>query len=158
MVALCQLRTSEPRCIIYGLFTRTVSVSVSATVSVYVYHCINGNGPFDGQNGLGTHSNCQTDRHYTYNVNLTDTVTDTDTETVTGGTYNQALMPPKYYSEKQYLKVTVTTLCERVADYGKHLLIAALFSLADLKGAPGTPPRGQILSISCSFWGKKMAK
>ena len=36
------------------LFTRTVSVSVS----VKVYHCVNGNGPFDGQNGFQTHSYC----------------------------------------------------------------------------------------------------
>ena len=36
-----------------GLFTRTVSVSVS--VSLKVYHCVNGDGPFDGQNGFCTH-------------------------------------------------------------------------------------------------------
>ena len=65
-----------------GLFTRTVSVSVSITISIKVYDRVNGNGPFDRENGLRTHSYCQTDRHHVHNVNLTETVTDTETETV----------------------------------------------------------------------------
>ena len=36
----------------YVSFTRTVSV----TVPVTVLHCVNGDGPFDGQIGFGTHS------------------------------------------------------------------------------------------------------
>ena len=60
---------------IKGLFTRNVSVKI--------YHCINGNGLFDGQNGFGTHSDCQTDHHRTNSVTLTEAVKDTDTETVT---------------------------------------------------------------------------
>ena len=69
--------------IIKGMFTHTVSVSTCVTVSVKVYHCVNGNRLFDTENGFGTHSNCQTDHHYTHNVNLTETVTDMDTEMAT---------------------------------------------------------------------------
>ena len=65
-----------------GLFTWTFSMYVSASVSVKVYHCANGNGPFDGQNGFRIHSDCQTNRHYIHNVNLTEMVMDTETETV----------------------------------------------------------------------------
>ena len=53
-----------------GLFTRTISVSMSVSVTVKVYHCVNRNGPFDGQNGFCTHSAHQTDRHHRHNVIL----------------------------------------------------------------------------------------
>ena len=49
-----------------GLFTRTVSVSVT----VKVYHCVNGNGPFDRQNGFCTDSAHQMERHHRRNVIL----------------------------------------------------------------------------------------
>ena len=40
-----------------GSFTRAVSVPTAITVNVY--HCANGDGPFDRENGFGTHSVCQ---------------------------------------------------------------------------------------------------
>ena len=70
---------TDPLSLCEGVFTRTVSVSVSVTVSVKAYHCVNGNGPFDVQNGFGTHSDCQMDHHYVHNVNLTERVPDTET-------------------------------------------------------------------------------
>ena len=60
----------------------SVSVFVSASVSVKVYHCINGNGLFDDQNGYRTRSD---HHHHTHNVNLTEMVTDMETETVNSG-------------------------------------------------------------------------
>ena len=41
-----------------GLFTHTDPVSV--TVPIKVYHCANGDGHFDWQNGSGSHSASQT--------------------------------------------------------------------------------------------------
>ena len=53
-----------------GLFTSTVSVSVSFSITVKVYHGVNGNGPFERQNGFCTLSARQTDRHHRRNVIL----------------------------------------------------------------------------------------
>ena len=48
----CRLpQISGAHTITKGLFTLTVSVSMSVSVFVKVYHCANGNGPFDRQNG-----------------------------------------------------------------------------------------------------------
>ena len=46
--------TTRGKVDIKGTFTRTVSVPMSVTVEVY--RCTNGDGPFDGQIGFGTHS------------------------------------------------------------------------------------------------------
>ena len=53
-----------------GLSTRTGPVSVSVSVTVKVYHCVNGNGPFDRQNGFCTHSVRQMDCLHRHNDKL----------------------------------------------------------------------------------------
>ena len=75
-VSCIQLRPRFNRTRCKGLLTRTVSVSMSVNVSLKFYHCANGDGPFDGQNGFRTHSDHHHNRH---NGNLTETLTDTET-------------------------------------------------------------------------------
>ena len=60
-------------------FTRTISVSISITISVKIYHCVNGNGLFDGQNWYRTHSDRQMVRLHLCNVNLVETKTERET-------------------------------------------------------------------------------
>ena len=51
-------------------------------ITFKVYHCVNGNGPSDGQKRYRSHSVCQTAHHHSHHVNLTVTEMETVRETV----------------------------------------------------------------------------
>ena len=55
-----------------GLFTHTVSVPMPMSVTVKIFHCVNGDGPSEGQIGFGTHSVHQAVRLHLHNNKLTD--------------------------------------------------------------------------------------